>query len=161
MSKVSNCQTNNSKCYRNPLKSETAGGSIAGVTCGTGAGSHVTHNLRMTRTRDTRDTWSLWLTHPAVGVVATGPDARIPAVVVVAREAVAAVAVQVTLAIVSAEYCSRRRDTTKIYQSTCSRSRDGSSRSSCCDVALVWAWDWPGTMPLGPSGGSTRSRVTW
>ena len=137
---------------------------------------HCRSNLRDRRRqpRDSqpendKDTWHAghviplahWLTHPAVGVVATGPDARIPAVVVVAREAVAAVAVQVTLAIVSAEYCSRRRDTTKIYQSTCSRSRDGSSRSSCCDVALVWAWDWPGTMPLGPSGGSTRSRVTW
>ena len=109
MSKVSNCQTHNSKSYRSPLKSETAGGSIAGVACGTRAGSHVIHNLRMrmTRTRDTRVTSSHWLTHLAVSVVATGPDARIPAVVVVAREAVAAVAVQVTLAIVSAEYCSR------------------------------------------------------
>ena len=115
MSKVSNCQTNNSQNCRKPLKSETAGGSIAGVACGTRAGSHVIHNLRMTRTRDTRVTSSHWLTHLAVGVVATGPDARIPAVVVVAREAVAAVAVQVTLAIVSAEYCSRRRDTTKSY----------------------------------------------
>ena len=97
--------------YRNPLESEAAGGCVAGVTCGTRTGSHVIHNLRMTRTRDTWDTRSHRLTHPAVGVVATGPDARIPAVVVVAREAVAAVAVQVTLTVVSAECFNRRRDT--------------------------------------------------
>ena len=60
----------------------------------------------------TRDTLSHWLTHPAVGVVAAGPDARVSAVVVVTRSAVAAVAVQVALSVVtvvSVEKCSSRR----------------------------------------------------
>ena len=83
------------------LQSVAAGGRIAGVASGAGAGGHVIHNL-MTRTRHTWDTSSL-RTHPAVGVVSAGPNAGISAVVVVARSTVAAVAVQVTLAVVSAE----------------------------------------------------------
>ena len=91
------------------LESEAAGGRIAGVACGTGAGGHVIHNLRITVTRGTLDTLLHLLTHPAVGVVAARPDARVPAVVVVARSAVAAVAVEVTLTVIPAEHCSDRR----------------------------------------------------
>ena len=63
----------------------------------------------------TRDTLSHWLTHPAVGVVAAGPDARVSAVVVVTRSAVAAVAVQVALSVVSVENCSSRRGASNFY----------------------------------------------
>ena len=109
----------------------------------------------------TRDTLSHWLTHPAVGVVATSPDAGVSAVVVVAGSAVAAVAVQVALSVVSVEsveHCSSRRGLLKF---TCSiRSRAGSSRSSCRSVPLVWVWDWLKRRPLGNSGELTGSRGT-
>ena len=90
------------------VEAVAAGDGVAGVSRWTGAGRHMVDHLteRYQHINTVCQHCSMdqhchcLSTHPAVGVVATGPYAGVPAVVVLAGEAGAAVAVQVALPVV-------------------------------------------------------------